>query len=167
VTITLSPLPAPTTVRTYLAIDLENLLGRARASAGAAAAVLRAVRDAVGLAAGDLAVLAANAHLLATVGRDLPFPCRLVIGERGADGADQALVGANDPAWIAGRFDRVVIASGDHYFLDLAEHLRAAGVDVVIVGRHRSIHHGFWRIGCEVIPLGDGSAGPSGIALAA
>src|SRR5262245_24660548 len=47
-------------------------------------------------------------------------PCRTLVAH-GADGADLALVAQAAPEWVAKRFDRMVIASGDGIFAARAE----------------------------------------------
>lgn len=52
----------------------------------------------------------------------------------GRDGADLALLETiDDIAWTAARFDRVVIASGDHAFALTTRALKIAGMEVLIV----------------------------------
>ena len=52
----------------------------------------------------------------------------------GKDGADTVLLEAiGDVAWIAGHYDRIVLASGDHIFANAVAALKAAGVRVIVI----------------------------------
>lgn len=63
----------------------------------------------------------------------LPAGVRRVVGADRPDGADLALIGSVDVDWVADRFGRVVIGSGDHIFAALAGELRQRGVEMVQV----------------------------------
>ncbi len=148
--------------------DLENLVGGTRATAPTARAHLAGLGRAAGHAPGDLTVVAAHPDLILGVGCDLPFPCQLKVAAPGPDGADRTLLGWASPDWIVRRFDRLVIGSGDHGFADLAGRCQDGGLEVVVVGRQRTIHHRYWQLGCTVRHLEDFLPdGPTEIALAA
>ena len=66
---------------------------------------------------------------------------------RGIDGAELRLMDEVPVDFVADRADELVIASGDHRFVDYAVAARDAGVSVRVVGRRRSIHHRFWTHG--------------------
>jgi hypothetical protein len=55
----------------------------------------------------------------------LVWPGALIRWGRGPDGADKVLLAEADPTDVARRFDRLVIASGDHIFGALANEVRA------------------------------------------
>ncbi|MBI8988158.1 hypothetical protein [Corynebacterium meridianum] len=55
-----------------------------------------------------------------------------MIGHNGPNGADQALLSNIDPHLIARRYDRVVIASADNAFINLAD---------TIAGHHTIVEH--------------------------
>ena len=57
--------------------------------------------------------------------------CSVRVG-RGADGSDLRLLNDADPIWLSQRFDRVVIASADGIFAELAQQLQQLGVEVII-----------------------------------
>jgi hypothetical protein len=82
------------------------------------------------------------------------FPgCRLVIG-RGLDGADVALLKVlEDVDWIAQRFDRVVIGSGDHCFSSVVEHLRSLGLLVAVIAREGAISRKLANAATVTVPL--------------
>ncbi|WP_062202886.1 NYN domain-containing protein [Demequina salsinemoris] len=61
------------------------------------------------------------------------FPRARLVVRRGSSGADRALCEEVDDAeWIASRFAEVIIASGDHEFIDSVVGLRAAGVRTTV-----------------------------------
>ena len=63
-----------------------------------------------------------------------------LVGGRGVDGADRALLETvNDFDWTASRFDRVVIGSGDGIFVQVVDTYRAVGIVVGVVARPSSI----------------------------
>ena len=65
----------------------------------------------------------------------------------GENGADLALLDSVDsPEWIAQRYYRVVIGSGDGIFADFAESLTRLGVPVNVVGRAGTISRRFQLI---------------------
>ena len=67
------------------------------------------------------------------------FPGAWVRPGSGEDGADRALIEGLDIEHIAGRFDSVVIGSGDHLFVDVAYRARERGLNVVVVSRPTSL----------------------------
>lgn len=123
--------------RTLHLVDVENLAGDAQPSAAEVATVLDRYREAMSPCAGDLVVLAANRQTAAAAGWAWPGP--LVRPTTGPDGADLALLAESEPCNVVGRFERVVIASGDHIFSVRARELRAAGTRVEIVARPGSL----------------------------
>jgi len=126
-----------TATRALHLVDVENLAGTSRPSEAEVIAVLDRYRLAVPVAPTDLVVLAANRATAAAAGWAWPGP--LVRAASGPDGADLALLEEARPEEVAGRFARVVIASGDHVFAPAATALRAAGVVVEVVARPRSL----------------------------
>jgi len=149
------PVPRPTAPVSLLALDPENLAGGASATRDVCRASLLAVARAVTPQPGDFVYLAANTKMLATAAFDSPFSGQVIPAFRGPDGAERALLERIPVDWVVRRFERVVIGSGDHAFGDLARAARAAGLEVVVIGRKRSIHHSFWRLGCTVLHLED------------
>jgi hypothetical protein len=123
--------------RTYHLIDIENLCG-GTASAGdddVARAVARYQRT-ITVADDDLVVIGSGPTLAPAAKAAWPS-ARLVVG-KGIDGADRALLAADDPRFLADRFDRVVVGSGDHAFAELVIDLRARGTAVCVVTRDRT-----------------------------
>ncbi|GAB3078023.1 hypothetical protein GCM10027053_47980 [Intrasporangium mesophilum] len=122
--------------RTLHLVDIENLLGDAYSSEAAVAEFLARYRHRH-VQCGDQVVIAANPHL--GVIAKLAWPQALVRWARGPDGADQALINEANPAEIGRRFDRLVVASGDHIFEALVKQVRALGVAVLVVHRPGSL----------------------------
>lgn len=119
--------------RTLYVVDVENMAGSADLSVRDVAIVKQRLLAAVPTSPGDQTVLAISHHN----GEAALFGWK-VSAERkfrsGRDGADLALLESiQDTRWVADRFDRVVIASGDHAFALTARALRTAGLDVLVV----------------------------------
>jgi hypothetical protein len=125
-------------VRSLAVIDIENLLGddpRVATSAGIRATIAACIERA-DLRDDDLIVIACNPALALLVHDAAPHG--LLRCQRGENGADLALLDElDDVAWIAGRFDRVVIGSGDGIFADAIQRLNHAGVETTVVANHR------------------------------
>ena len=66
--------------------------------------------------------------------------CSVRVG-RGADGSDLRLLNDADPVWLSKRFNRVVIASADGIFAELAQQLQQLGVKVVIASMTAKVSH--------------------------
>jgi len=124
--------------RTLHLLDFENLCGGPDQILIAKDWVMQTYRIKAGVSYGDHVVIGCNPmSLLDCLG---VFPgCRLV-GRHGPDGADLALLDVlRDLDWIARRFDRVVIGSGDHIFAQSAAALRSRGVLVGVVAPRGSL----------------------------
>lgn len=123
--------------RTLHIVDVENLCGGPEFVRGNGTSVARSYRRVVGLTRGDHVIVGSNPNLLFEC-RDC-FPGARLVGGHGPDGADQALLEAmSDVDWVAARFDRVVIASGDHCFAHLAAALKERGIMVGVVAREEA-----------------------------
>jgi hypothetical protein len=119
--------------RTLHLIDIENLLGDPWVTGARVAEAYEAALRAGGYRTGDLVFVAANRWMLAELGFAAQTPCRMLVAS-GADGADLALLAQAPPDWVAKRFDRLVIASGDGIFAARAAAAHALGVYVDVVG---------------------------------
>ncbi|MBM3675192.1 MAG: NYN domain-containing protein [Actinobacteria bacterium] len=119
-------------------VDLENLVGDPAASGPEALDALARFLAVAEWHEGDLVQLAANPGLLREVAFDLPVPCN-PHAVRGDDAADAMLLSHAVPEWVAARFDRLVVGSGDHAFAPRAVAVRDLGVPVVIVSRPGSL----------------------------
>lgn len=118
--------------RTLHLIDIENLTG-GWPTRHAVPRLAQAYRHQVSVGEQDH-VFAAFCPTYGSYGLYLPSWMKFRIGNGGVNGADDALLDlADDPTWVARRFRRVSIGSGDGIFADLAESLEAAGVGVTMV----------------------------------
>lgn len=126
--------------RTQHLIDLENLIGGPFPSGPAALTRLDEYLEASDWQPGDLAVVATNRWLHRQIAFDLPSHLRAlpVIGK---DGADLALLGWTSAADVARRFDRLVVGSGDHAFVELVAGTAARGCPAWVVGVDGGISH--------------------------
>jgi len=116
-------------------IDLENVLGDPWLCGPGVAAVYEEVLVSGGYRPTDLVVVAVNPGLVPQLGFGPHTPCQL-LAARGRDGADRALLGWATPEWIATRFDRLVVASGDGIFTEIVCAARDLGLAVeVLYGR--------------------------------
>jgi hypothetical protein len=122
--------------RTYHLIDLENHLGGTAWDAAAVDQVARDYEDALHPESDDLMVVVVSPKL-GFAAKDA-FPHAQLKVARGKDAADLELIYHEPVDWLAARFDRVVIASGDFIFTGLAVSLRLAGVHTTVVARRDS-----------------------------
>ncbi len=126
--------------RTVHIIDIENELGGSIVTADQVSTWWRVYRDhAVGVRSDDQVIVATGHRAAATVWFALPQTGiqRRVRG--GIDGADHALIESVDIPHLASRYERLVIASGDNIFTDLALRARARGMRVhQVVGKGTS-----------------------------
>ncbi len=86
----------------------------------------------------DLENLIANPGLLRELMFESGSECALR-PVRGQDAADLYLLAGAPPEWVAKRFGRVVIGSGDHIFATRARMIRNLGVQVTVVSRSDSL----------------------------
>lgn len=115
-------------------LDIENLCGDPFAPDELVSATTAEYCAAARYHLGDHMVVAANApDVVFAADRYLPYA--QLIRTRGPDGADNALIGWADPAFIAARYDRLVIGSGDHLFSGIAGAAQRLGVLVHVVSR--------------------------------
>ncbi|WP_421735703.1 NYN domain-containing protein [Cellulomonas sp.] len=128
-----SPFP-PAGPRTLFIYDIENVIGAGAhitaAQVGRAQARLNA---AVPVRPGDHTVIACNGANAAAVHLSWAGSADRRV-RSGRDGADAALLEAIDDAkWVAARYKRVVIATGDGGFAEAVASLKAAGCTVVVI----------------------------------
>jgi hypothetical protein len=128
--------------RTLHLVDVENLLGDPHSSEAAVRMVLARYRR-MHLRSGDQVVIAANPQM--GVKAKMAWPEALVRWAVGPDGADNALLAEAQPDDIARRFDRLVVASGDHIFAQLVKDVKARGVAVLVVHRRGSLSNDLRR----------------------
>lgn len=140
--------------RTLHLVDIENLAGgpaRVDRWFGSALRQYQAVAEPRPV---DHVVMAADRTVYARTAWDVDpgWTYRFGIGP---DGADRALLDAADPGWVHGRFDRVVVGSGDHAFAPLVVDLLGRGVPVTVVSRPRNLSGRLRRSGAHVVTLPD------------
>ena len=142
--------------RAHHVVDIENLLGLTRAMS-IDPATGRLYRGLVQAGDHDLFTVAADVNRWPDA--KFAFGGAHVVAGYGPDGADRALDAAVDLDHIAARFDTLVIASGDHWFTDMAYRAGRLGLHVV-VDRER------WRSGGAAgrATTGHGSASLAGAA---
>jgi hypothetical protein len=127
----LSANPARSRMRTLHLIDLENLVGNPVASSNVVKRAWVMYREfGIGVAEGDHVIIATSSIMAKTAWFALPTADIQWRVHDGADGADRELLNAVDLAHDSTRFDRLAIASGDHYFTELALAARRAGMVV-------------------------------------
>ena len=124
--------------RTLHLLDLENLCGGPNQVPTEKYAVAHFYGIEAGIAPDDHVVVGANPGSLIHC-FDI-FPGSLRVGRHGPDGADAALLDElRDIDWVARRYDRVIIGSGDHCFAPSTKALRSMGVLVGVVAREGSV----------------------------
>ena len=123
--------------RTLHVIDLENLVGGTDAGPDELRAAWDAYRGhGIRIAEDDHVVIATSSHVARVAWFALPATGMQRLVRDGQDGADLALVEAVDIDHAATRYGRMVIASGDHAFTDLALDARAHHMRVqLVIGR--------------------------------
>jgi hypothetical protein len=124
------------TPRAIHLVDVENIfaLTHGEVVGGQAGAIYNAVAP---VGPEDLLMVAADVSRIFDI--TTAFPGAWVRPGRGQDGAELALINGFDLDHIAGRFDSVVIGSGDHRFVDVAYWARERGLNVVVVSRPSSL----------------------------
>jgi len=122
----------PATRRRLHLVDLDNLIG-GPGFRDRVVPTLGAFRGVAELADGDHLVIAAERTLAAEVAFDLPDSARLIVAT-GPDGADRRLVEDYPAAFVADRYDALVIGSGDGRFAALAAEVGRLGIPVIVVG---------------------------------
>lgn len=139
--------------RALFLVDLENLLGDPSDYAGVAEAMGRCL-IAGRWVPGDHLVVAGHPHLVLVARTATGLSFQALRAPRGPDGADRALLSALTPAFLADRYHRVVIASGDHAFAGLAAELGGRGIPVWVVGRSGSVAAELRLAAARVVALG-------------
>jgi hypothetical protein len=142
-TITAPAIPANVSTRTLHLVDLENLVGDPYADGSAAIEVFEEYLVASHWEPGDQVQVAVNPHLALEIGWRLPVDCSLRTAS-GPDAVDHRLQELAETKFVARRFGRLVIGSGDHGFIANACEARRTGVGVLVVARPDSLATG-WR----------------------
>jgi hypothetical protein len=124
-------------------VDLENLLADPWARGPCVGHALEEYLTRAHFRRGDLVFVAGNPWLMVELGWSqidsaTPVECHR-FAARGPQGADKKLLEASPLSWVARRFDRLVIGSGDGVFADRLSAARASGLSVRIVSRPESL----------------------------
>lgn len=118
-------------------IDVENLTGSGTPSTVDLVA-RRGQYVSLGLVGPrDHLVVASNPYIAVDVGTTWDG-ARLTVAH-GPDGADRALAEIVLTERVDRRYDRVIVASGDAYFVDVVVALQDAGVPVTVVSRRDAL----------------------------
>jgi hypothetical protein len=144
--------PTNPTARTLHLVDIENLIGDPYADGLAALAVLEEYLEASRWQPEDVVHIAVNPRLALEIGWRLPVRCTLRTAS-GPDAVDLRLQACAEPEFVARRFGRLVIGSGDHGFIANACGARSAGVGVLVVARADSLSSGWAAHGFPVVTL--------------
>jgi hypothetical protein len=164
-TATIAPaISATPTTRALHLVDLENLVGDPYADGAFAIQVFERYLRASRWEPGDQVHLAVNPHLAVEVGWRIPVEHALRTAS-GPDAVDHRLLAEAEPQFVARRFGRLVIGSGDHGFIANACAARRTGVGVLVVARPDSLASGWVAHGFPVAQLVD--SGATAVALAA
>ena len=115
-------------------VDLENLLADPWASGPSVGHALDEYLERARFRRGDLVFVAGNPWLMVELGWSHAVDCHR-FSARGPQGADNKLLEASPLAWVARRFERLVVGSGDGVFADRLSQARAVGLSVQIVSR--------------------------------
>jgi uncharacterized LabA/DUF88 family protein len=146
--------------RTAFIVDIDNLCGSGLAPKQMVEGAVGAIHNRYRPTENDLVYCAATA--LAAYHCKAIWPgCTVRVG-RGQDGSDLRLLKDADPKWLAERFSRVVIASGDGIFATLATDLIGLGVRVEVAVGNGGVSSKLKSL-APVIRLGVGSPTASSI----
>jgi len=127
-------------IRTAYFLDLDNLAGSGRPTEGEIQWVFEAFEAEFQPGRCDQVFCAGTP--VSAFWAKLCRPGYLTRSAVGRDGADRVLISMVSPLFVADRFDRVVIGSGDGAFGGLVSDLRALGLSVeLMTGKGRLHHH--------------------------
>jgi hypothetical protein len=115
-------------------VDLENLVGDPCATGGLVRETLDNYLVMADWQPGDHVIIASNPSIIREVSFELPAPAN-VHATRGEDGADVMLLSLAPPEFVARRYRRLVIGSGDGIFAARARATTELGVQVLVVAR--------------------------------
>jgi hypothetical protein len=124
--------------RTLHLVDIENLSGGCDCSIEGVSETACEYLSLFPSTEKDLYVLATSVHNALPCGFGWPTSTQRLM-RSGENGADLELIEAYEPQWIALRFRRIVIGSGDGIFTELANELTALGCHVTVVTRPEAL----------------------------
>ena len=141
-------------------IDLENIVGNPDATGAEVEAALEAFIAAAAVGPDDLVAAAVNHRLYkrACLSLDRGWEVKLASGP---DACDHLLLDAAPVDWVAERFDRLVVGSGDAIFIDLVVSVRRRATPVWVVAQGRCLSRRLASAASHVVHL------PAPMALAA
>lgn len=118
-------------MRSLHLLDVEYLGCGPTRCAGDFALVMDRYRDQAGWVEGDHLIGAASTWVYKRIAFDLPSDIRFLPAGGGPDAADRRLLDEASSIDLT-RYDRLVVASGDHRFADLVLECRALGLDTCV-----------------------------------
>lgn len=119
-------------------VDLENLMCGPCQPVGVLRNAVALYRELAPVHREDHVIIAVNPALALEAGLAWPA-AQLRIG-RGPHGADHELLAAiDDRAWVAARFDRIIVGSGDGIFSAALKDLRQLGIATGVVAPGSSL----------------------------
>lgn len=127
-------------------VDLENLLADPWARGPAVGRAFDHYLERAAFRDGDLVFVAGNPWLMVELGWSHAVDCHR-FAARGPQGADNKLLEAAPLPWVARRFDRLVVGSGDGVFADRLAAARASGLSVRVVSRPEALSRRVARLG--------------------
>lgn len=128
--------------RTFHIVDIQNLLGSPSPSAAEVRDLFRlCYLEMPGFARGDQGVASAHRGIARRVLFEVPRCFRFLVAPDGFSTADLALQQSVDVDLVSRRFGRVVIASGDRSFVDLATAFNRRGVNLTVVFGKGALSH--------------------------
>lgn len=139
------------TGRQVVLVDIENLVGGGRAPSARVEQAFGSLEQVVQPTQADLVFVAAAPPLAMTCG--LLRPGITLWSVRGRHAAELCLMREVPVEFVAERADALVIASGDHEFVDYAVAARSLDLEVTIIGPRGGIHHTFWTNGFRPVAL--------------
>ena len=141
--------------RTAYFLDLDNLAGSGRPSKEQIEEVLKSFEAEFQPERSDQ-VFCCGTHTSA-MWAGFARPGYVTRSGVGRDGADRRILEMADPSFLATRFQKVVIGSGDGAFAELVEELRANGLEVELMTGRGRIHQKLYK---SVAPIRQGDKTP-------
>jgi hypothetical protein len=141
-------------------VDLENLVGDPDAACEVIDAVLDDYVRSASLGADDLVTVAVNHRMYRRACFSLDRGWKVGLAS-GPDACDHVLLAEAPFDWVAARFDRLVVGSGDHIFCDLVHAVRRRAMPVWVVSQERCLSRRLGAAASRVVHL------PERMALAA
>lgn len=150
------PCPSSLRGRRLILIDIENVSGGAIRSIAQARWAQQMITSTLGLRGEEQVVIGVSKSGIINTGPAWPS-ARLVPG-CGVDGADHALLEVLNNENIAGRFDEVVLVSGDGIFTDTVAALGGHGVVVTVLAHQTSLARRLKMASAHTITITFGSS---------